>query len=90
LVGRKGKAETLALPLLITTSPKFKAGAENGAWTSAQKLKIPFHRVPAAAGNEEEAMKNVILAFTALALCSSIDAGPVAAHQNEQLLPALV
>ena len=35
-------------------------------------------------------MKNVILAFTAAALCSSIGAGPVAAQQNEQFLPALV
>ena len=35
-------------------------------------------------------MKKVILAFAAVALCSSIDAGPVAAQQNEQFLPALV
>ena len=35
-------------------------------------------------------MKNVILAFTAVALCSSIDVGPAAAQQNEQFLPALV
>jgi len=35
-------------------------------------------------------MKKVILAFAAVALCSSIEAGPVAAQQNEQFLPALV
>ncbi|HZC96275.1 MAG TPA: ABC transporter substrate-binding protein, partial [Bradyrhizobium sp.] len=35
-------------------------------------------------------MKKVILAFAAIALCTSVDAGPAAAQQNEQFLPALV
>jgi branched-chain amino acid transport system substrate-binding protein len=35
-------------------------------------------------------MKKVILAFAATALCTSLDAGPAAAQQNEQFLPALV
>ena len=35
-------------------------------------------------------MKTVILAITAVALCTSFEAGPAAGQQNEQFLPALV